>query len=70
MSRDHANTLIREAIEKYGLDGRAYEYDRRARGVIVWAVKYDDGWPVSMRKISTWIGNTGKPPVAQLSFKF
>ena len=66
----NANKLIDEAVEKYGLDGRAYEFDREVGGVTVWSVEYDGSHPVSMSKLATWLGDTGKPPAAQLRFNF
>lgn len=66
----NAKKLISEAVEKYGLDGRAYQFDQEVSGVTVWSVEYDEGHPVSMSKLATWLGDTDKPPAAQLRFNF
>jgi hypothetical protein len=63
--------LIAEAVERYGLDSRAYEYDTEFNWVVVWRVLYDDrGEPIGVRKIATLLPESNKPPVAQLSFRF
>ena len=65
-----AKKLIEEAIDRYGLINRAYEYDTDFDWVVVWEIQYACGHPTGMRKIATFLPESIKPPVAQLRFNF
>ena len=62
--------MMRSAIDHYGVDGRAYQYDDTIRGVVVYMIKYDGRYPVGFSKIATWFGEDRRPPLAQLEFNF
>lgn len=62
--------LIAEAVERYGFDSRAYEYDPEFNWVVVWQIRYEYGHPTGMRKIATFMPEPATPPATQLGFNF
>jgi hypothetical protein len=65
-----AKKLIEEAIDRYGLINRLYEYDTEFNWVVVREIQYSCGHPTGVRVIATFLPESIKPPVAQLRLNF